>query len=36
MKKVLLALALMSASIGSFAQIVVSGNIDVNGTTTWT
>ena len=36
MKKVLLALALMIASIGSYAQIVVSGNIDINGTTTWT
>jgi hypothetical protein len=36
MKKGLLALALMIASVGSFAQIVVSGNIDVNGTTTWT
>ncbi|MFM7770088.1 MAG: T9SS C-terminal target domain-containing protein, partial [Bacteroidota bacterium] len=36
MKKGLLALALMVASIGSFAQIVVSGNIDINGRTTWT
>lgn len=36
MKKLLFSLALVVASLGSQAQIVVSGNIDINGTTTWT
>jgi PKD repeat protein len=36
MKKLLFSFALMLAAFASQAQIVVSGNIDINGTTTWT
>jgi PKD repeat protein len=36
MKKLLFSLSLAMAALGSQAQIVVSGNIDINGTTTWT
>lgn len=36
MKKLLFSFALLIAAFSSQAQIVVSGNIDINGTTTWT
>ena len=36
MKKLLFSFALLMAAFSSQAQIVVSGNIDINGTTTWT
>ena len=36
MKKILFSFALLMAAFSSQAQIVVSGNIDINGTTTWT
>lgn len=36
MKKLLFSLALMLAAFGASSQIVVSGNIDINGRTTWT
>lgn len=36
MKKLLFSFALLFAALGSQAQIVVSGNLDINGTTTWT
>jgi PKD repeat protein len=36
MKKLLFSFALMLAAFASQSQIVVSGNIDINGTTTWT
>ena len=36
MKKLLFSCALVLAAFASQAQIVVSGNIDINGTTTWT